>query len=83
MCRVRAVRFLRKMRGGAQAHLVEGADGSFSVVKSVSNPPVRGTLVNELTAAILFEQVGTNTAKSALVRMREEFTRSNGACRRL
>ena len=33
-----AVRLIRKMRGGAQAHLLECDDGCFYVVKFLNNP---------------------------------------------
>jgi len=35
---VNAKRFVRKMRGSAQAHLLECDDGSFYVVKFSNNP---------------------------------------------
>jgi hypothetical protein len=39
---IRALRMVRKMRGGAQAHLLECEDGNFYVVKFVNNPQHRG-----------------------------------------
>ena len=43
-----AVRHVRKMRGGAQAHLLEADDGHWYVVKFRNNPQHRRILVNEL-----------------------------------
>ena len=48
---VRARALIRKMRGGAQAHLMEGADGHFYVVKFTNNPQHRRILVNEWLAS--------------------------------
>ena len=44
---VDALRLIRKMRGGAQAHLIEADDGNFYVVKFRNNPQHRRILVNE------------------------------------
>ena len=43
-----AVRHVRKMRGGAQSHLLEADDGHWYVVKFRNNPQHRRILVNEL-----------------------------------
>ena len=43
-----AVRHVRKMRGGAQAHLLEADDGKWYVVKFRNNPQHRRVLVNEV-----------------------------------
>ena len=55
---VDARRFLRKMRGGAQAHLLEGADGHFYVVKFLNNPQHRRILVNEWIASVFLDYLG-------------------------
>jgi hypothetical protein len=44
---VDACRLIRKMRGGAQAHLIQAADGHHYVVKFLNNPQHRRILVNE------------------------------------
>lgn len=54
---VRAVRFVRKMRGGAQAHLLEADDGHFYVVKFKNNPQHRRILINELVCGILLRHL--------------------------
>ena len=48
---VNARRFIRKMRGGAQAHLLEADDGDYYIVKFQNNPQHRRILVNEFVAA--------------------------------
>ena len=47
---IQARRFLRRMRGGAQAHLLEADDGRWYVVKFLENPQHRRILVNEWIA---------------------------------
>ena len=47
-----AVRHIRKMRGGAQSHLLEADDGHWYVVKFRNNPQHRRILVNELLASV-------------------------------
>jgi hypothetical protein len=49
---VDARRLIRKMRGGAQTHLVEAGDGNFYVVKFLNNPQHRRILVNELIGSV-------------------------------
>jgi len=46
-----ARRHIRKMRGGAQSHLLEADDGQFYIVKFQNNPQHRRILVNELVAS--------------------------------
>jgi hypothetical protein len=50
---VNARRFIRKMRGGAQAHLLEADDGDYYVVKFQNNPQHRRILINEFVASEL------------------------------
>ena len=45
-----ACRHVRKMRGGAQSHLLEADDGNFYIVKFRNNPQHRRILVNELVS---------------------------------
>src|SRR5215469_16399402 len=53
-----AVQHVRRMRGGAQAHLMRAADGHFYVVKFQNNPQHLRVLANELLATRLAEGVG-------------------------
>lgn len=50
-----AVRHVRKMRGGAQSHLIQANDGNFYVVKFRNNPQHRRVLINEAIAQPLLE----------------------------
>jgi hypothetical protein len=43
---LQALRVIRKMRGGAQAHLMQASDGGYYVVKFRNNPQHRRILVN-------------------------------------
>jgi len=55
---VLAVQQIRKMRGGAQGHLILGADGNAYVVKFQNNPQHLRVLANELMATRLAAGVG-------------------------
>ena len=54
---VNARRFIRKMRGGAQAHLLEADDGHFYIVKFQNNPQHRRILVNEFLASAILSHL--------------------------
>ena len=62
-----AVRHVRKMRGGAQSHLLEADDGNWYVVKFRNNPQHRRILVNELLSAAFLEYLKIATPPSALI----------------
>jgi hypothetical protein len=70
---VDARRLIRKMRGGAQAHLIEAADGFFYVVKFQNNPQHRRILVNDWIGASLLHYLGLSTPQPAVVRLSAEF----------
>lgn len=72
-----ARRYLRKMRGGAQAHLIECSDGHAYVVKFLNNPQHRRILVNELVASALLKHLQIYAPETALVSTSEEFVRAN------
>jgi hypothetical protein len=55
---VLAVQHIRRMRGGAQGHLMLGADGNAYVVKFQNNPQHLRVLVNELMATKLASAIG-------------------------
>jgi len=74
---VNARRLIRKMRGGAQAHLLEADDGHYYVVKFKNNPQHRRILVNELLAATLLEYLQISIPETALVCVTEEFVEQN------
>jgi len=70
-------RFIRKMRGGAQSHLLETTDGGFYIVKFQNNPQHRRILVNELISAELLRYLQISTPQPALIEISEEFLRQN------
>jgi hypothetical protein len=70
---VNARKLVRKMRGGAQAHLVEADDGHFYVVKFRNNPQHRRVLVNEWIAGTLLEYLQITVPKRAIVRFSADF----------
>jgi hypothetical protein len=72
-----ARRLIRKMRGGAQAHLLEAADGHAYVVKFINNPQHRRILVNEWIASVFLEYLGLATPAAAMVRVSEDFLAAN------
>jgi hypothetical protein len=55
---VAAVQHVRRMRGGAQAHLMRAQDGHFYVVKFQNNPQHLKVLANEFLATRLAEHLG-------------------------
>ncbi len=55
---LQAVQAIRRMRGGAQSHMVLCADGNLWVVKFRNNPQGSRVLANELIATKLAEAVG-------------------------
>ena len=70
---VRATRLLRKMRGGAQAHLLQADDGHFYVVKFTNNPQHRRILVNEWLASRFLGYLQINAPVPAIVELSPEF----------
>jgi hypothetical protein len=72
-----ARRLIRKMRGGAQAHLLEAADGHIYVVKFLNNPQHRRILVNEWLSSVFLDYLGIATPAAAMVRITSEFLESN------
>jgi hypothetical protein len=74
---IRARRFIRKMRGGAQAHLIEGADGEFYVVKFANNPQHRRILVNEWLAAGFLRYLQIFAPETVLIEISDGFVKEN------
>jgi hypothetical protein len=72
-----AAALVRKMRGGAQAHLLQADDGHFYVVKFRNNPQHLRILVNELVAAPLLEYLQIAAPQVALIRVTAEFLEAN------
>src|ERR1043166_4033808 len=74
---VDARRLVRKMRGGAQAHLIEANDDAFYVVKFLNNPQHRRILVNEWMGATFLSYLGIATPEPAIVRVDAAFLEQN------
>src|SRR3954468_22571037 len=74
---VDARRLIRKMRGGAQAHLIEAADGHCYVVKFLNNPQHRRILVNEWIASVFLRYLGISTPETAVIRVTRDFLAQN------
>jgi hypothetical protein len=72
-----ARRHIRKMRGGAQSHLLEADDGRFYIVKFQNNPQHRRILVNELVASTFLRYLEISTAETALIQVTADFLREN------
>lgn len=70
---VTARRLIRKMRGGAQAHLMEASDGHSYVVKFLNNPQHRRILVNESIASTFMQYLGIAAPETAIVQLTESF----------
>src|ERR1035438_9654976 len=68
-----AVRHVRKMRGGAQSHLLEADDGCWYVVKFRNNPQHRRVLVNELLSSVLLGYLKIAAPRTALIHLTAEF----------
>jgi hypothetical protein len=74
---INAHRHIRKMRGGAQSHLIEGDDGGFYVVKFLNNPQHRRILTNELVSSIFLRYLQISCAETAIIAVSSEFLRDN------
>ncbi len=74
---VKARRFIRRMRGGAQAHLLEADDGHFYVVKFRNNPQHRRILVNEWIASVLLDYLQVSAPKTAIIELTADFLAAN------
>jgi hypothetical protein len=72
-----ARRHIRKMRGGAQSHLLEADDGHFYIVKFQNNPQHRRILVNELVSSVFLKYLQISAAPAALIRITPEFLAAN------
>jgi len=72
-----AVRHVRKMRGGAQSHLLEADDGNWYVVKFRNNPQHRRILVNELLSAVFLEYLKIAIPEWAVIHLSPDFLRNN------
>lgn len=74
---VYARQFIKKMRGGAQAHLIEASDDLFYVVKFLNNPQHRRILINEWIANAVFQYLKIQTPEISIVEFSQEFLDQN------
>jgi hypothetical protein len=74
---IHATRLIRKMRGGAQAHLFECDDSHFYVVKFLNNPQHRRILPNEWIASVFLNYLQISTPATAIVQLSAEFLAEN------
>ena len=66
-----AVQHVRRMRGGAQSHLLRCSDGNFYVVKFRNNPQHVRILANEMFATGLARRIGLPVPATAVVEVSE------------
>ena len=66
-----ALQHVRRMRGGAQSHLMRCEDGHFYVVKFQNNPQHLRVLANELLATMLAERLGLPVPMTKVVEVSE------------
>ena len=74
-----ACRHIRKMRGGAQSHLLEADDGRFYVAKFLNNPQHRRILINELIASCFLRYLQIAAPETAIISVSKEFVAENPA----
>jgi hypothetical protein len=68
---VEAVQHVKRMRGGAQSHLMRCSDGEFYVVKFLNNPQHLRVLANEMLATRLAERAGLPVPATEVVEVGE------------
>ncbi len=68
---IEAVQHVRRMRGGAQAHLMRADDGHFYVVKFQNNPQHLRVLTNELLATRLAERIGLPVPVTEIIEVKK------------
>ncbi len=69
---VRAVEYVRRMRGGAQSHLFRCDDGAYYVVKFQNNPQHLRVLANEMLGSLLARRLGLPAPKTSVVEVSAE-----------
>jgi hypothetical protein len=72
---LRALEQIRRMRGGAQSHLMRCDDGYYYVVKFQNNPQHQRILVNVLLGTRLAGRLGLPTVLVEIVAVSEELIR--------
>jgi len=72
---LQAVEHIRRMRGGAQAHLMRCSDKAYYVVKFQNNPQHTLVLANEVLGPVLAGRLGLPTAPFAVIEVRQDMIR--------
>jgi len=72
-----AIRHRRKMRGGAQSHLIEADDGHFYVVKFRNNPQHRRVLINEAIGSVFLRYLQISAPEVLVISVSAGFLREN------
>ena len=72
-----ARRHIRKMRGGAQSHLIEADNGRCYVVKFRNNPQHRRILINEIVSSVFLRNLQLSAPEAMVISVSEEFLREN------
>jgi hypothetical protein len=67
-----AIEHIRRMRGGAQSHLMRCEDENFYIVKFQNNPQGTRILANELLGTRLAARIGVSVAGAAVVEVRPD-----------
>jgi hypothetical protein len=70
-----AIEQIRRMRGGAQSHLMRCSDEQYYVVKFQNNPQHQRILVNELLGTRLAGRLGLPTTPAEIIHVSEELIR--------
>lgn len=74
---LKARTLIRKMRGGAQAHLIEAEDGAYYVVKFTNNPQHRRILVNEWLASAFLRYLQVHVPETVAIELTPAFIDAN------
>jgi hypothetical protein len=72
-----AARHIRRLRGGAQSHLLQADDGQYYVVKFRNNPQHRRILINEAIASVLLRYLQLAAPEVNVVSVTSEFLQAN------
>jgi hypothetical protein len=67
-----AVEHIRRMRGGAQSHLMRADDGGYYIVKFQNNPQHVRVLANELLGGRIAEALGLPVARPEVIEVTQE-----------
>lgn len=78
---VTAVQHIRRMRGGAQSHLMLASDDNFYVVKFLNNPQHPRVLTNELIASHLAQILGLPVPAIEVIDVSKELIADTDALR--